>query len=80
MAVVALLLCLSPLAFRGARWLQVSAIPLGIVMGLFNASLHMLSSVYYHRWMPGVYSSPLLLTAAILLLMSARSRKTMGVQ
>ena len=80
MAAVALLLCLSPVAFRGARWLQVSAIPLGIVVGVFNASLHMLSSVYYHRWMPGVYSSPLLLTTAILLLVSARSRKTNRVQ
>jgi hypothetical protein len=68
---IVLLLCISPLAFRGARWMRMVAVPLAIVVGVFNASLHMLSSVYYHRWMPGVYSSPLLLMAALLLLVSS---------
>jgi hypothetical protein len=73
---IALLLCVSPLAFRGAGWMRVAAVPLALVVGVFNASLHMLSSGFYHRWMPGVYSSPLLLTAALFLLGRARIRQT----
>lgn len=69
---IALLLCLSLFAFRGSRWLRIAALPLGIMAGIFNASLHLLSSAYYHRWMPGVFSSPLLLAAAVFLLVSSR--------
>ena len=69
---IALLLCLSPLAFRHIRWMQIAALPLGIVVGVFNAAMHLLSSAYYHRWMPGVFSSPLLLAAAVFLLVSSR--------
>jgi uncharacterized membrane protein required for colicin V production len=69
-----LLLCLSPLAFRDNPWLRTVSRPLGIVVGLLNATLHIGSSVYFHRWMPGVYSSPLLLLAAIYLLASSRVR------
>lgn len=67
-----LLLCLSPLAFRGNSWLRIVARPLSIVLGVLNATLHTSSSVYFHRWMPGVYSSPLLLLAALFLLASSR--------
>lgn len=70
---IALLLCLSPLAFRETRWLRRVALPLGILVGIFNATLHLVSSAYYHRWMPGVFSSPLLLTAAVFLLVSSRT-------
>src|SRR5689334_18480227 len=59
MAGIALLLCLSPLAFRGNPWLRVVCRPLGVVVGVLNAALHIASSVYFHRWMAGVYSSPL---------------------
>lgn len=67
-----LALCLSPLAFRGNSWLRIASRPLGILVGILNAALHIGSSIYFHRWMPGVYSSPLLLAAAIFLLMSSR--------
>jgi len=67
-AAILLLLCLSPLAFRGDRWQRMVAAPLAIVVGLFNASLHIGSSIYFHRFMPGVYSAPILLIAAIFLL------------
>jgi hypothetical protein len=67
-----LLLCLSPLAFRAHSWLRTVSQPLGILVGVANATLHIGSSVYFHRWMPGVYSSPLLLLAAIYLLASSR--------
>lgn len=70
---IALLLMASPIAFRNVRWLRVAACPLGIVVGIVNASLHLLSSAYYHRCMPGVLSSPLLIVAAVFLLLSASS-------
>ena len=73
---VALLLCLSPFAFRGARWIRIAAVPISIVIGVLNATLHLLSSAYYQRWMPGVYSSPLLMTAGLFLLVNAGGRKT----
>ena len=63
-----LLLCLSPFAFRGSKLLRILSRPIGILVGVLNATLHITSSVYFHRWMPGVYSSPLLLAAAIYLL------------
>jgi hypothetical protein len=76
-------LCLSPFAFRGKSWLQIVSRPLGAVVGVLNATLHISSSIYFHRWMPGVYSSPLLLIAAIYLLASPwvrPSRKMAGSQ
>jgi hypothetical protein len=71
---VVLLLCLAPLAFRGKRWLQLAARPLAIVVGVGNAALHIGSSIYFQRWMPGVFSSPLLLIAALFLLVSSWRR------
>lgn len=72
---ILLLLGLSPLAFRGDSWLRTVSRPLGILVGLLNATLHIGSSVYFHRWMPGVYSSPLLLLAAIYLLAGPRFQR-----
>jgi hypothetical protein len=69
---ITLLLCLSPLAFRGSRWLRIAAWPLGLVVGIANGLLHISSSIYFHRWMPGVYSSPVLLIGAVFLLAAAR--------
>jgi len=72
---IGFLVALSPLGFRGTRWLRIVAWPLAIVVGIANASLHLLSSVYYQRLMPGVYSSPVLLAAATLLLSAAKAVK-----
>ena len=33
------------------------------------------SSAYYHRWMPGVFSSPILLVSALFLFAAARHWK-----
>ena len=74
---ILLALCLSPLAFRGDSWLRIVSRPLGILVGVLNAALHIGSSIYFHRWMPGVYSSPLLLLAAIYLLASSWARDSM---
>lgn len=71
---ITLLLLLTPSAFRGAKWLRWIAVPLAIVAGVLNALLHIASSIYYQRYMPGVYSSPILLAAAIFLLVAAKSR------
>ncbi len=62
------LLCLSPLAFHGNTWLHIVARPIAVVVGVFNAGLHLVGSIWYHRRMPGIYSSPLLLIASIYLL------------
>lgn len=69
-AVVALLV-LSMFAFRGTRWMVPFAYFYGVMM-FMNGMGHTLSSVYLWRWMPGVYSSPLLLAASVYLLLSAR--------
>ena len=75
MLALTLWLALSPLAFRGLKWLRVLAIPSAIVVGILNGSAHILSSIYLGRWMPGVYSSPLLLLSGTLLLREALGRK-----
>jgi len=36
--------------------LQLIAIPLAVVVGVVNATMHVVSSFYYHRMMPGVWS------------------------
>jgi len=69
---VMILLALSPLAFRGVRWLRVFSVPYGVLM-LLNGFGHIGSSIYFGRLMPGVYSAPLLLAASAYLLFSAKS-------
>ena len=64
---IVILLALSPLAFRGVRWLRVLTLPYGALM-LLNGLGHIGSSIYYGRLMPGVYSAPFLLGASAYLL------------
>jgi len=61
---IALLFALSPVAFRGARWITLIAVPLSVLM-IGNGLGHVGSSIYMGRFMPGVYSSPLLIAAAV---------------
>ena len=68
-------LALSPLAFRGLKWLRVLNVPAALVVGILNGSAHILSSIYLGRWMPGVYCSPLLLLSGTLLLREALGGK-----
>jgi hypothetical protein len=68
---ILLLLCLSPLAFAGSPTLRKVAIPAGIIFAIANALLHLGSSLYYSRWMPGSYSSPILLLSGIFLFFCA---------
>ena len=77
-AAIALLFVLTPLAFRCLRWLRIAALPVSILFGISNACLHLLSSVYYQRLMPGVLSSPILLLAALFLLTAALRKAKNG--
>jgi len=58
---------LTPFAYRGAGWMRPLAYAFGIVM-VGNGLLHLVGSVYMKKAMPGVYSAPLLVAAAIYLL------------
>ena len=71
-AAVVLLICLTPLASRGVRWIRIAAWPLGILIGMGNGLAHILSSIYLHRMMPGVLSAPLLIAAGGWLVAKAR--------
>lgn len=64
---VLVLASLTPLAFHGAPALRPVAYVYGIVMA-GNGMLHLVGSIYLRRAMPGVYSAPLILAAAIYLL------------
>lgn len=71
---ILLLLSLSAFMYRGAAWMRPIAYALAVLM-LANGALHTLgtifgrtvASVHFQRPMPGFYSSPLLIAAAIYL-------------
>ena len=63
-ALVLLLLAVSPLAFRSNRGLGRVAYILAALMFL-NGIGHIAGSIYLNDWMPGVYSAPLLLAASV---------------
>ncbi len=71
---VVALLALTPLVLRGYRWLRLLSYVLGVIM-VVNALGHVSASIWLGDFAPGVYSSPLLLIAALaLLITAARSR------
>ncbi len=67
---VAVSLVASTFAFRGRRWTIVASYIYGGAMCL-NALGHFGGSIVNHRWMPGVLSSPVLLAAAVLMIVRA---------
>jgi hypothetical protein len=67
---VAVLFALVPVAYRGVRWITIIAIPFSVLM-IGNGLLHIGSSIYTHRWMPGVFSSPILIVASVTSLVCA---------
>jgi hypothetical protein len=71
-AAIVLLLVVSPWAIRGRAWMRPASYALAILM-MANALGHLAASVAGARWMPGVYSSPLLLAAAVHLLLRTRA-------
>ncbi|HEV2750023.1 MAG TPA: hypothetical protein VGV12_05800 [Gemmatimonadales bacterium] len=68
-AVTVLLLGLAPAAFRGTPALRPWAYVFGIVMA-GNGLLHLGASIWRRMLMPGTYSAPIILAAAIYLLAS----------
>jgi hypothetical protein len=78
-ALVVVLLLLTPFAFRDARWIRPIAYIFAIIM-LANGIGHItftilgrtVDSVHFARPAPGFYSSPLLLAASIYLLVQLR--------
>jgi hypothetical protein len=68
-AAVLVLASLTPLAFRGVAWIRPVGYAYGIVM-VGNGLLHLVGSFCMRKAMPGVYSAPLILGAAIYLLVS----------
>ena len=64
-------LALAPIAFRPHRWQRWLAVPVSVLAGIANALGHILSSIYLRRFMPGVYSAPLILISGLMLLRSA---------
>jgi hypothetical protein len=71
MCALAVWLALAPLAFYGLKWMRRLAIPVAILLGIGNALGHIASSIYMHRFMPGIYSAPLILLSGTILLRSA---------
>ena len=49
-----ILLALTPLAFRGLKWVRGLAIPISAIGGILNGTMHILSSIYLKHLMPGV--------------------------
>jgi|HubBroStandDraft_6_1064221.scaffolds.fasta_scaffold640112_2 hypothetical protein len=68
---LALWLALAPLAFRRPLWLRVLAVPVALLAGIANGCAHLIASIDYRRFMPGVFIAPLILIAGILLLRDA---------
>ena len=71
---ILLLLCLTPLAWRGAQWLRIVAIPLGLLVGIGNGLGHVVSSFYFRRMMPGVITGPLIIATGMLLVVAAQKK------
>ena len=68
------LLVMSRWVLRGSRWTIYASYPFALMIGLANGCGHIAGSLYRRAWMPGVYSSPLLLAASIYLLVETSRR------
>lgn len=68
---VAALAALTPLVYRGAAWARPASYVLGVAM-MANGVHHLLSPLYLGRFLPGQYTSPLLVIASLWLITTAR--------
>jgi hypothetical protein len=78
----AVLLALTPLAYRNVRWLRPFSYFYAVIMFLngmghtiFTVLGHTVASVQFPRPAPGFYSSPLLLITSVYLLMRLRATR-----
>jgi hypothetical protein len=69
---LAVLFLLTPFAWQGRRWMRPLSYAYAILM-LGNGLAHVFGSIYLSRLLPGLFSSPLLIGAAIFLLFAARA-------
>ena len=74
---VLLLLGLTPMVSREGRWLRIVSLNLSVVM-IGNALGHLGVSLYWSRFAPGAYSSPVLLIATVGLFITAFRAKVRG--
>lgn len=70
---VVLLATLSVSVRRGARGIRVASWVFGGIM-LLNGLGHLAGSIYFHRWLPGATTAPLLIAASLVLARSAWRR------
>ncbi|MFI5179687.1 MAG: HXXEE domain-containing protein [Vicinamibacterales bacterium] len=73
LAVIVLAL-VTPLVRRGAVGTRLASWILTIMMFL-NGMGHLVGSAYFHRWLPGATSAPLLLVASVMLARATRGRE-----
>ena len=76
-AAVVVLAVLSILAFRAVMGARFFAYFYAVVM-ILNGLAHSVSSIYLHRLMPGVLSSPLLIVCGVVLLYTTGSAVRIG--
>jgi hypothetical protein len=62
-----------PIVDRGGRFIRIVTLALGLVMTA-NACSHMIGSVYAGRLLPGFWSSPFVLLAAVFMVVRASRR------
>ncbi len=72
---VVALLAVSTFAFQGRRWMRPVSYALGLLM-IANGLTHLIGSVVTGRVIGGTYSAPLLVAAAIYLLVTARAARS----
>jgi hypothetical protein len=72
---IAVLLAMTPIVSRGRKGMLAVSIGLAVLM-VANGLGHVAASVYWGRFAPGVYSSPLLIVAAASLLVAAWRART----
>lgn len=70
---------LTPLVDRGGRFIRTFVVLLSMLM-VANALAHMAGSAYMGRLLPGFWSSPFLLLAAVLVVASGFSSPSRGVR
>lgn len=66
-----ILLLLTPVARKGARWIRFAAVVLGLLVGIANGMGHLVASIYSRRLMPGAISAPLIIVLGAWLIREA---------
>jgi hypothetical protein len=64
----------TPFAYKQVKPMDKYSLVYAVIMFL-NGTWHIIGSIVFGKWLPGVYSSPLLLIFAVLLFRSARGNQ-----